>query len=359
MLILLQCRPGFEPEASQEALAKIIQAKGNAAVQTEADSGFVLVDAKAPRAFYDSLHWREWIFARQWWCVESKLNLQQTDRVSPILQFAQERSKALGGIVFQDVFFEMPDTNDGRQQTTLASRIQPLVENGLAKLNLLDPEGDGPRLMVFLSCATEAFLGIATDRTSPWPMGFPRLRFPSESPSRSTLKLAEAFEVFLSPREQELNLRSGMTAVDLGAAPGGWSWQLLSRGMRVQAVDNGPLKGAVLGHPCVTHLKVDGFRFRPQKSVDWLVCDMVEQPRRVAELMLEWLVHEHARSTVFNLKLPMKKRLEEVQLCLDLIRKGLEEAGFRARILARQLYHDREEITVFVRIEGKAKTPTW
>lgn len=359
MLILLQCRPGFEHEAAEEAIDRVQQAKGQAAATPEPLSGFVVVDARAPRAFYDALHWKEWIFARQWWCVESLLNLQNADRLTPLLAIAKDWAAKNACKAFSEVVFEVPDTNEGRQFTTLAGRLQPLAEQMLRSHHLFEEESDGPRLMVFFASASEALVGIATDRSAPWPMGFPRLRFPSESPSRSTLKLAEAFEVFLSPREQELCLRPGMSAVDLGAAPGGWSWQLLSRGMRVQAVDNGPLKGGVLGHPSLTHLRTDGFRFRPQQPVDWLVCDMVEQPRRVAELMLEWLLHDHARSAVFNLKLPMKKRLEEVRACLHLIKNGLEEGGIRPRILARQLYHDREEITVMVRKEGKAKTTGW
>ena len=81
-----------------------------------------------------------------------------------------------------------------------------------------------------------------------------------------------------------------MTAVDLGAAPGGWTWQLVQRGLKVIAVDNGPLKGAAAEHPAIKHLRQDGFRFRPQRPVDWLVCDMVEQPQRVATLMTEWFI---------------------------------------------------------------------
>ena len=30
-----------------------------------------------------------------------------------------------------------------------------------------------------------------------------------------------------------------------------------------------------------------GFRFRPRKPVDWLVCDMVESPRKVAARIAE------------------------------------------------------------------------
>ena len=50
---------------------------------------------------------------------------------------------------------------------------------------------------------------------------------------------------------------------------------------------------------------------------------------------------------MFNLKLPMKKRWDEVQACFALLR---EACGERLELRAKQLYHDREEITVFARI---------
>ncbi|HRQ63264.1 MAG TPA: 23S rRNA (cytidine(2498)-2'-O)-methyltransferase RlmM, partial [Xanthomonadaceae bacterium] len=70
---------------------------------------------------------------------------------------------------------------------------------------------------------------------------------------------------------------------------------------------------------------------------------MVEQPRRIAALMAAWLREGLARRVLFNLKLPMKKRWQETRLCLDLLR---EDSGMRLDVRARQLYHDREEITV-------------
>jgi 23S rRNA (cytidine2498-2'-O)-methyltransferase len=72
-----------------------------------------------------------------------------------------------------------------------------------------------------------------------------------------------------------------------------------------------------------------------------MVCDMVEQPRRVAELIAHWLAQGWCRQTIFNLKLPMKKRYEETQRCLDIVRQ------VSTKLRAKHLYHDREEITVF------------
>ena len=55
------------------------------------------------------------------------------------------------------------------------------------------------------------------------------------------------------------------------------------------------------------------------------------------------------RETIFNLKLPMKKRYEELSRNLAYIQEQLDEHGINAQIQARQLYHDREEVTVHVR----------
>jgi 23S rRNA (cytidine2498-2'-O)-methyltransferase len=44
----------------------------------------------------------------------------------------------------------------------------------------------------------------------------------------------------------------------------------------------------------------------------------------------------------------MKKRWQEVDLILTRIRAELDQAGLTYQLSARQLYHDREEITVFI-----------
>jgi 23S rRNA (cytidine2498-2'-O)-methyltransferase len=176
-------------------------------------------------------------------------------------------------------------------------------------------------------------------------MGIPRLRMPAGAPSRSTQKLAEAFATFLDDDEASV-LRAGQRAVDLGAAPGGWSWQLAHRGLRVTAVDNGALKGEVARDPLVTHVRADGFRYRPKRAVDWVVCDIVDQPSRVAALMARWIGERLARHAIFNLKLPMKERYAAVEAAAATIDAGLGDT--EATLRFRQLYHDREEVTGYL-----------
>ena len=81
-----------------------------------------------------------------------------------------------------------------------------------------------------------------------------------------------------------------------------------------------------------------------------MVCDMVEQPSRIASLVAEWIATGRCRYAIFNLKLPMKRRVEAVEQCRELIRKRLNSVGpFDLRI--KHLYHDREEVTAFLTLK--------
>ena len=248
------------------------------------------------------------------------------------------------------MWLEYPDTNDGKHLSSLCRRLEPLLRDELQAAQVLTANEDSPRLhVVFTSRQTAYVATSAPGWNSAWPMGIPRLKMPRDVPSRSTLKLAEAFGAFLTDDEQLRLLRPGLHAVDLGAAPGGWTWQLAHRGVRVTAVDNGPMKGSAADDPLVTHLREDGMTWRPRRPVDWLVCDIVLQPIRIADLVAHWIADGAARRAIFNLKLPMKKRYDEVQRCASRMLEITGRAGVNVELRIRQLYHDREEVTGYLR----------
>jgi len=143
-------------------------------------------------------------------------------------------------------------------------------------------------------------------------------------------------------------LGGGKKAVDLGAAPGGWTWQMVRQGMMVTAIDNGPMDPELMATGQVEHVEADGYSWRPKKQVDWMVCDIVDKPRKTAGMVAAWISDKLCRYTMFNLKLPMKKRYEEWQVCRELITEKLGRAGIHYELRARHLYHDREEITCFI-----------
>jgi len=339
---LLYCRPGFEQDCAQEAQRQARQQKPILAEQPAliAGSGYALISLNEQQPSY-----RELIFARQLIRAQHIIEaLSERDRLTPILAVVKELSGNFGAL-----WLEVPDTNDGKTLSAFTRRFQPLLETALREQGRLLEDVKLPRLHLFFPDKSSVIIGTSDPHNSAAAlMGIVRQAMPAEAPSRSTLKLAEAIDVFMDRSEQTRLLRSGMTAVDLGAAPGGWTWQMVKRGIRVAAVDNGPMKGVLAKHPLVEHLKQDGFKFSPRKAVDWLICDMVEKPAKVAELIAAWFAAGWCKHAIFNLKLPMKQRLTAVDSALNGIKKRLDEEGINYRMEAKQLYHDREEITVFL-----------
>lgn len=338
---LLYCRPGFEQECAQEALRQARKLRPVLADQPAiaAECGYVVVALNE-----QNLNYRELIFARQAIRLHAKAFLPERDRLTPILD-------AVIGIPgnFGALWLEVPDTNNGKMLSAFTRRFQPLLEAELKVRGCLLDDNRLQRLHLFFPDKSMVLIGISDPANSAASiMGIVRQSMPGEAPSRSTLKLAEAIEVFMDRGEQSRLLRQGMTAVDLGAAPGGWTWQMVKRGIRVTAVDNGPMKGVLVNHPLVQHLKQDGFKYAPRKAVDWLVCDMVDKPAKVADLVGTWFVSGLCKHAIFNLKLPMKQRLQALDGALGGICKRLDEEGINYRIEAKQLYHDREEVTVFL-----------
>jgi 23S rRNA (cytidine2498-2'-O)-methyltransferase len=339
---LLYCRPGYEQDCASEAL-RLARQQRLITLEQELPvpgSGYVTVALGDQRLTYHDL-----IFARQLIRLQYTINnLSERDRITPIVNMVAELPIRHG-----TAWIECPDSDAGKQLAPFVRRFSPLLEEALRQRECLQDDPALPRLHVFFPDKSKVLIGSSDpENSSNAVMGIIRQHMPAEAPSRSTLKLAEAFEVLMSNEERKRLLRPGMHAVDLGAAPGGWTWQMVKRGMRVTAIDNGAMKGVLAGHHMVQHLRQDGFKFMPQRSVDWLICDMVEQPSKVARLVANWFVQGWCRHAIFNLKLPMKQRLAAVDSALGGIRSMLDEEGINYRLRAKQLYHDRDEVTVFI-----------
>lgn len=346
--IICCCRPGFEKECGQELVEHAAKLGVFGYFHPVFAGG---IQFKSPqqnllKSLWPKLHWADLVFTRDWWLLLAEVSLPKSDRV---------------GAVIDTLAFPLPDvTNrlevlapDGVDDPALhrfGRKWTPPLSRALREKGVLSPGASrGHRLDVLLPSFEKVWLGWSDENNrSPFMAGVARLKFPAEAPSRSTLKLEEAWHIFLGKEHFLDQLGGGQTAVDLGAAPGGWTWQLVNQGMLVTAVDNGPMDPDLMASGHVTHVRADGFTWRPRRAVDWLVCDIVERPRRVAGLIATWFCEGLCRKAIFNLKLPMKQRYQEWLLCCDTIMELLASAGIDARLTAKQLYHDREEITCYL-----------
>jgi 23S rRNA (cytidine2498-2'-O)-methyltransferase len=166
------------------------------------------------------------------------------------------------------------------------------------------------------------------------------------APSRSYLKVEEAYAVL--GREPA----AGELVVDLGAAPGGWSYSAAKRGARVLALDNGPLKGGALDHPLIEHRRADAYGYRPAagERADWLFCDLVDDPHEVMRRIVgPWLEGGWCRRFVIILKFG---RVDPLALLREVRAPDSVISRRAPGARVRHLYHDREEFTLVGEVIG-------
>ena len=348
--LFMHCRPGFEGEVCAEIsehaarLGVAGYAKGK---PQSASAEFVCTEASGAERLMGELRFAELIFPRQW-ARGGYVELPESDRISVLLEHLADLP------VFGSLWLEVLDSNEGKELSTFCRKFEVPLRKALEKAGRLVEDASRPRLLLSFITGRRVFVGqAAVNNSALWPMGIPRLKFPREAPSRSTLKLEEAWHTFI-PREQwDERLSDEMTGVDLGAAPGGWTYQLVKRGMLVTAIDNGPMAESLMDTGLVNHLMVDGFTWTPKQPVDWMVCDIVEKPARTAAMVETWIGDGHCREAVVNLKLPMKQRYAEVRRLLQRLEDGFAARKIKVSIACKQLYHDREEVTCHLRRLGK------
>lgn len=351
--LMLYCRSGFEKECAGEIQDRATQLEIFGFPRLKKNTGYVLFECyqnEDAEKLVKDLDFKSLIFARQIFAVAIEIkDLPKEDRITPILsQLSDIENMPRCG----DIRIETPDTNEAKELLKFCRKFTVPMRQALRGKGILLKRDDDTKKVLHICFVApgHCFVGYSLpENNSPFFMGIPRLKFPSDAPSRSTLKLEEAFHVFIPKDQWDQRLASGMWGVDLGACPGGWTYQLVKRSMFVHSVDNGMMADSLMETGQVKHHQEDGFKFEPaRKNITWLVCDMIEKPSRVAQLMGEWIIRGWAKEAIFNLKLPMKGRYDEVLDDIENLKIFLKESGVKFRLQAKHLYHDREEITVHV-----------
>lgn len=346
--LFLHCRPGFEKECVAE-ITELAAEQGIYGFSKTKDHSahviFITHESDGAKKLIKSINFQRLVFVRQWFAGFGLVSdLPVADRLTPMLATAITLPKSI------ELMTETVDTNEGKELSTLSKKFSVPFSKALTANKLVDTKSGWRLHLVFIS-GTDAYLGVSpVNNASAWPMGIPRLRLPKEAPSRATLKLEEAWHHFIPAIEWDKRLASGMRSVDLGAAPGGWTWQLVQRGMYVEAIDNGPMDKNLLESGQVLQMLMDGFLYEPKRPVDWLVCDIVDKPARVSSMVIKWFLKGYCREAIFNLKLPMKQRYLEVKKCKERMLSELQVLGVKVELEFKQLYHDREEVTGHLRV---------
>ncbi|WP_246136978.1 23S rRNA (cytidine(2498)-2'-O)-methyltransferase RlmM, partial [Myxococcus llanfairpwllgwyngyllgogerychwyrndrobwllllantysiliogogogochensis] len=321
---LWTCRAGFEPHLFEELAWAGMAPRllGEALVESDSQPGLVPA------------------FARAAWRVVASLPPGTPDVQADAAARAIVSLPGTAPWVLQSF---TPDSPRGNTLAAVAEALEAAVRTRLPSERLLDDAArareSGARL-VTLCVAPDGVTAVgavsAREALSLAPGGRRRMRREVESPSRAAMKLEEALDgLAFEPGR-------GDVCVDLGAAPGGWTQRLVARGAKVVAVDPAKLMPELASNGRVKHIQESAFSYAPEEPADWLFCDMAWRPLEVAQLLAKWGRRGWASHLVANIKLPMKDK----NPVLLRVRHTLVEEGGWEGLTVRQLYHDRDEVTV-------------
>lgn len=222
-----------------------------------------------------------------------------------------------------------------------ASDTKAVLDAVLMELDA-EPVVQQPEMIISIYAGEQKlFVGFGRpeDMLSDWPGGAVRFQREEGQVSRAKFKLLEAERAF------GLHYGDYSSALDIGAAPGGWTSLLLERGLRVTAIDPADMHPSLLHHPALTHLKVNASEAKlAPGSFDLLVCDMSWSPMQMSRLVLDLKDSLAERATaIITVKLMHRKPLQTIRE----VKERLETAF--AVLKAKQLFHNREEITLYLR----------
>jgi hypothetical protein len=228
----------------------------------------------------------------------------------------------------------------GRRQHNLAeleTAVRALLDSGVAGNRGLVVAIPG-QYMVGIVLAGAGISGAPF-----WPGGRPELPFVQRYVSRSAFKLIEAINLF------SIHIDPQAHALDLGAAPGGWSQVLAGYGMRVTAVDPGALDPQVASLPNVRTFAgtAQAFLRGSDERFDLVIDDMRLDARESARLLVAVQpLLRPSTTALITLKLPEHTPSPVLRHALAVLRDAY------ALVAVRCLFFNRNEVTVSARSRG-------
>jgi 23S rRNA (cytidine2498-2'-O)-methyltransferase len=329
-----------DPDVADLAVAELQAALPGASVVAWLEPGVALVDL--PTAFQT--------LAAQWRAVAPIFvrHICPVDFTIPLFRDLADLD-ALTAAVTTDFVAEVDPDQTLSVQTRLIGDLpyKPFdVNTRLARL--LEEEGKvainvrAPDQILSILCTTDtAYLGLsaALDNLSDWAGGMRRFAREEGQISRAEFKLLEAFEIFA------LDLAPNGVALDLGAAPGGWTRVLRQRAQYVTAVDPAELDPRLAADRYVRHKRMTAEQYLAAEpdTFDLIVNDMRMDARDSARLMVAYArqLYPHG-AAIMTLKLPHHDRRAVIDQSLKLLGRAYRVAG------ARHLFHNRSEITLYL-----------
>lgn len=341
--LILSC----QPDSDDLAMREMRNAAPDSTIVREIAPGVLLISTE--RGFESlSGRWRAAppIFIRHIFPVQKVIQISGDDPVPIMLaalpdllpRFAPDSPFSVQTRLYAEHFPAKPfDINSALSGQVAAGGLTLDVRSPEQALSVVVGGGPG---------GFTAYVGVSAvaDNLSDWAGGVRRFARDEAQISRSEFKLLEALETF------QINLPVRGHALDLGAAPGGWTRILRTFGQLVTAVDPALLDPRVMEDRGVRYKRMtaEAYLQDDPDTFDLIVNDMRMDARDSARLMGSYVRQLRPGGVaLMTVKLPENNRAALLDHTFELLNGAYEVAG------ARQLFHNRSEITVYLR-EKKA-----
>lgn len=283
------------------------------------------------------MHEHETIFVRHIHSVDREFELVGDDKdIQPLLDMVSYIQSSLENKLISIHIRSSKNSSLTLSKSDIKEQLEVELHKIGAKLVLQQPD----LIVSIYAHGTMMYVGFGTpeELKSDWPGGAIRFQREEGQVSRAKFKLLEAEKVF------GLDFSMFQNAIDVGAAPGGWSSLLLERGLKVTAIDPANLNEQVANHPHLTHLQMNASAVKlPKQSFDLIVCDMSWNPIQMSKLVLSLKSALKPYSYgIITVKLMNKKAMQSIREVKERLSSGF------TILQAKQLFHNREEITLFI-----------
>jgi hypothetical protein len=163
----------------------------------------------------------------------------------------------------------------------------------------------------------------------------------SQIASRAASKCVEAFEYL---KLKNYNFSHSLKWIELGAAPGGVTFELAKRGCEVWAVDKANLHEELLKNSRVHFFKIDARDFSPKVKVDGIFCDLNGPAKISADICSQKTSFLNDDGLIiFTYKIHTVSEFNfEFEYIINLFKSKNNDFLF-----AKHLYNNKQEITIF------------
>ena len=255
---------------------------------------------------------------------------------SDINEFADIISNQYSDLITSLPFSVQTEIFDKNYKYTAFDISKAISDRLLSKGKILNVKNPWHIISILIDDNT-AYVGISTSEQnlSKWSSGIVHY---SKEFNRAEHKLIECIKYF----EMEL---SGGNALDMGAAPGGWTKKLSERGYKVWAVDPAELDDNIKSLSGVTHIKKIAQHFLRNNTITFnmIVNDMVMDCRESANIMndaVDFLTRDGFG--IITAKLPKKGYNKRLKTAVKILSRKFVVCGVR------QLPSNKSEVTILL-----------